>query len=179
MKKTTQLFLAIAAIAAITFTGCKGGVNKSDPKAVLSAFFERLAKKDLDGAAKLATKDSKSTLDMMKKALEMEAKQKDKDVKTEDPTEEFKNIEYGEPKINGDEASVPAKSPKNDSFFDFPLKKEDGAWKVDFSMSTLMKMGMNGKENAMDQLDNDIDDSLHREEAQRISDSIIGTMPKP
>jgi Domain of unknown function (DUF4878) len=145
MKKLTTL-LCIAGAIAILATGCKGkdGVA-NDPKAVVVAFFERMAKKDIDGAAKLATKDSKSTMDMMKKGMDMAEKMKDtmKDAKAKDDTEGFKDVEFGETKVDGDNATVAITNKKKAQTFEFPLKKEGGAWKVDFTMGTLMKMGMN------------------------------------
>ena len=77
-----------------------------------------------------------------------------KDKEKEDPTEEFKNMEVGEAKISGDNATVAVKNKKKDEEVEFPLKKEDGAWKVDFSMATLMKMGMNQK-NKHSEMNND------------------------
>lgn len=76
-------------------------------------------------------------------------KDKMSDVKESDGTEEFKNMKIGEAKIDGDNATVSVTNPSKDNkSFDFPLKKEEGKWKVDFSMGTLMKMGMSeaGKE---------------------------------
>lgn len=144
--------------------GCKGkdSVNGGDPKTVLIAFFERMSKKDLEGAAKLATKDSKSTMEMMKKAMEMGETMKDKmgdgKVEENDPAEEFKNMKIGEAKIDGDNATVSVSNPsKGEQAFDFPLKKEDGQWKVDFSMSTLMKMGMNEANKTMNNNDNNFE----------------------
>jgi PBP1b-binding outer membrane lipoprotein LpoB len=59
MKKVMNSIFAVA-VTALIITGCKGKDGVADnPKAVLVAFFERMAKKDLEGAAKLATKDSK------------------------------------------------------------------------------------------------------------------------
>lgn len=149
MKKILFALTCVALLSTIII-GCKGkdSVNGGDPKTVLIAFFERMSKKDLEGAAKLATKDSKSTMEMMKKAMDMGETMKDKmgDGKVEetDPAEEFKNMKIGEAKIDGDNATVSVSNPsKDDRTFDFPLKKEEGLWKVDFSMSTLMKMGMN------------------------------------
>jgi hypothetical protein len=145
MKKIFSSILIITMIGIIA-TGCGGGsMSSAGPKEVLVAFFEKLSKKDLDGAAKLATKDSKSTMDMMKKAFDMSEKMKDQMKDKEDPAEEFKNMEIGEAKINGDAATVAVKNKKKESEIEFPLKKEDGAWKVDFSMATLMKMGMDEK----------------------------------
>jgi hypothetical protein len=145
MKKIFSFLLLAIAMGSI-FTGCGGGgMSNASPKEVLVAFFEKLAKKDIEGATKLATKDSKSTLEMMKKGLDMAEKMKDQIKDKEDPTEEFKNMEVGEAKITGDAATVAVRNKKKDQEVEFPLKKEDGAWKVDFSMATLMKMGMDEK----------------------------------
>jgi len=144
MKKTVSYFLMACTIM-ILAAGCKGkDAVANDPRAVVIAFFERMSKKDLEGAAKLATKDSKGTLDMMKKAMDAGEKMGIKDTSSsDDPSKDFKNMVIGEAKINGDNATVSVSNPsKDDKIKDFPLKKEDGQWKVDFSMATLMKMGM-------------------------------------
>jgi hypothetical protein len=167
MKKTTQLFLAMMAMTAIAFTSCGGGSN--DPKTVVKNFFEKLSKKDVDGAAKYATASSKSTLDMMKKGLEM-ADKMPKESKEKDPSEEFKNMEFGEARISGDTAYVPV-GKKGEKTSDIPLVKEDGKWKVDFSMGTLMKMGNDGKDDSMEDLDHLDSDSV-KQEVNRLTDSI-------
>ena len=46
-------------------------MSNAGPKEVLHEFFERMGKKDFEGAAKLATKDSKSMLDIMKQGMAM------------------------------------------------------------------------------------------------------------
>ena len=168
MKKLLSAF-TLAAVVISFLTGCKGkdAVSGGDPKTVFTAFFELMAKKDFEGAAKLATKESKGTMDMMKKAMDMGETMKDKigDVKEKDNTEDFKNMQIGEAKIDGDNATVSVTNPgKDNATFAFPLKKEGGDWKVDFSMGTLMKMGMNeaGKkmnENKGDEEINDYDPS--------------------
>src|SRR5690349_24119647 len=114
MKKIFSFFLLAIAMGSIS-TGCGGGgMSNASPKEVLVAFFEKLSKKYIDGATKLATKDSKATMDMMKKGLDMAEKMKDqiKDKEKEDPTEEFKNMEVGEAKINGENATVAVKNKK-------------------------------------------------------------------
>jgi hypothetical protein len=145
MKKKITPFLISAAVM-ILAAGCKGKDSVSnDPRAVLITFFERMAKKDIDGAAKLATRDSKSTMQMMKKAMDAAEQigEMPGAVKKNDPSEDFKKMQIGEARINGDNATVSVTNPsKDNNTFDFPLKKEDGNWKVDFSMGTLMKMGM-------------------------------------
>jgi hypothetical protein len=152
MKKMNFLLVAIVFMTA-AFTGCSG--SSGDPKSVLVAFFDKMSKKDIDGAAKLATKESKPTLDMMKKAIDMGEKFKDASKKEEDPAEDFNNMVIGDAKIDGDMATVSVTNKKKNETFDFPLKKQDGSWKVDFSMATLTKMGMDkaGKEGEMNKQD--------------------------
>jgi hypothetical protein len=142
MKKLTNVFLLAGAIALLA-VGCKGkgAAAGGDPKTVITAFFEKMAKKDIDGAARLCTKDSKSTMDMMKKG--MDAAEKMGEMKGKDDTEDFKDMVVGDAKIDGDDATVSITNKKKEETIEFPLKKEDGAWKVDFTMGTLMKMGMN------------------------------------
>ncbi len=145
MKKIFGFFLVVAFVAPI-FIGCKGKDSvANDPKVILTTFFERMSKKDIDCAAKLATKDSKGTLDMMKKGMEAAEKMKGMGgAEEKDPTADFKKMTFGDAKIDGDKATVAVTNPaKGKEPFEFPLVKEGGEWKVDFSMSTLMKMGMN------------------------------------
>jgi len=158
MKKVMNSIFAVA-VTALVITGCKGKDGVADnPKAVLVAFFERMAKKDLEGASKLATKDSKSTMDMMKKAMDMAEKMKGTEKTEEDPAEDFKNMVVGDAKIDGSNATVSVTNKKKNETVEFPLKKEDGSWKVDFSMATLMKMGMDkAKEDGTEINPEDID----------------------
>jgi len=76
----------------------------------------------------------------------------------EDPAEDFKNMVVGDAKIDGSNATVSVTNKKKNETVDFPLKKEDGSWKVDFSMGTLMKMGMDkAKEDGTEINPEDID----------------------
>lgn len=173
--------LAVAVIA-LAIAGCKGKDGVADnPKAVLIAFFERMSKKDLEGAAKLATKDSKGTMDMMKKAMDMAEKMKGTQKEDDDPAEDFKNMEVGDAKIDGDNATVSVTNKKKNETVDFPLKKEGGSWKVDFSMGTLMKMGMDkakqdGKE--IDQEDIDKMKNFNMDSLQNQINSALDTVKK-
>ena len=181
MKKVMNSILAVAVIA-LAIAGCKGKDGVADnPKAVLIAFFERMSKKDLEGAAKLATKDSKGTMDMMKKAMDMAEKMKGTQKEDDDPAEDFKNIEVGDAKIDGDNATVAVTNKKKNETVDFPLKKEGGSWKVDFSMGTLMKMGMDkakqdGKE--IDQEDIDKMKNFNMDSLQNQINSALDTVKK-
>ncbi|HNR17262.1 MAG TPA: DUF4878 domain-containing protein [Chitinophagaceae bacterium] len=181
MKKVMNSILAVAVIA-LAIAGCKGKDGVADnPKAVLIAFFERMSKKDLEGAAKLATKDSKGTMDMMKKAMDMAEKMKGTQKEDDDPAEDFKNMEVGDAKIDGDNATVSVTNKKKNETVDFPLKKEGGSWKVDFSMGTLMKMGMDkakqdGKE--INQEDIDKMKNFNMDSLQNQINSALDTVKK-
>lgn len=154
MKK---LFMAVAIVAGtIFFVGCGGSVG--DPKATLTAFFDALSKKDIEGARKLATADSKQMLDMMEMGMKMDKGN------TESEKYDKSRMEIGEAKIDGDKATVAVKDKKEGESVNFTLKKESGAWKVAFDKSSIMQMatdkmaekGMNSDslQQAMDQIKN-------------------------
>ena len=146
MKK---LFVALFAFSAMYMVSCKTGGG--DPKAVLSSFFDAMAKKDIATARTLATKDSKSMFDMMEMAMKM------KDNTAEDKTDEKfdkSKMQMGEAIIDGDKATVNVKETKTGDAIDFMLKKEDGSWKVAMDMGSLMSMGAEKmKEKGMDDMD--------------------------
>lgn len=133
MKK---LLVVLLAFSALYFSSCKSG--GSDPKVVLTGFFDAMAKKDIAAARKLATADSKSMFDLMEMGMKM------KDNTMEDKTDEKfdkAKMEIGEAKIEGDKATVSVKEIKSGEAINFILKKEDGAWKVAMDMGSLMNMG--------------------------------------
>lgn len=137
MKK---MLFAVAAFAVITLSACKGGGNAATPEAAVKGFMEKMAKMDIDGAKKYATKESASVLDMMKMGVEM-AKKMGGD-KADSEMEKMKNakIEYGTPKIDGDNATIAVTTISGDDkeTKDIKLKKEDGSWKVAFDKSSMM-----------------------------------------
>nr|HQV07186.1 hypothetical protein [Chitinophagaceae bacterium] len=74
--------------------------------------------------------------------------------------------------IDGDNATVEVtNTAKSDKSFKFPLVKENGAWKVDFSMGTLMKMGMNQSKSMMNNDDNG-DDSMNPSDTTNAMDKL-------
>lgn len=167
MKKLVIVSL-FAGMLGILVPGCKGKDKAAggDPKAVTLAFFEAMSKKDIDGAAKYCTKESKATLDMMKKAIDAAEKMKGSGMENKDDgTDDFKDMVVGDAKINGDNATVAVTNKKKEETVEFPLKKEDGDWKVDFTMGTLMKMGMDAKkgkgENLFDDIKNEGDTTMN------------------
>ena len=133
MKK---FLFAIVLLSSVSFISCNSGGG--DPKAVLTQFFEALSKKDMEAARKLATKDSKSMLDLMDMGMKMSKESDNKE------TDKFKkdNMEFGEPKIEGDKATIAVKEKSSGESINFTLKKEEGAWKVAFDKASMMNMGM-------------------------------------
>lgn len=144
MKK---FFMAIALASCVCLiTGCSSG---GDPKATLSAFFNAMSKKDIAAARKLSTEDSKGMLDLMEKGLTTQ-----QDNAETDKYDKSK-MEIGEPKIDGDKATIAVKEKGSDETVNFTLKKESGTWKVAFDKASIMEMAtdkMNEKGVSIDSL---------------------------
>lgn len=151
-----RILTATLFLFTVSLFSCKSG---GDPKVVLGDFFDALSKKDIVKARTLATADSKSMLDMMEMGLKMA---KDEPV---DPQFDKSNLEMGEPKIEGDKATVEVKEKKSGESMKYTLKKEEGKWKVAFDKATMMEMGSEqlgneGVENIEEELDEINVDSL-------------------
>jgi hypothetical protein len=140
MKK---IILSVAVSLAFGIMGCN--TNSSDPKGVLMSFMDALMKKDIEGAKKLATKDSEAMLGMIQMGMSMAPDS------TKDKTYDKNSMEFGDAKIEGDKATVPVKDKKSGESTMYTLKKESGAWKVAFDKATMTKMGTDKmKEKGMD-----------------------------
>ena len=152
MKK---LLMAAVVCSAIFFAGCKG-TDTSDPKAVLTSFFDALTKKDISGARKLATSESKSMLDMMEMGMKMGGDKKD------DGKYDKSKMEFGDAKIEGDKATVAVKDKNSGETTNFTLKKEGGGWKVAFDKSSMMNMGMDKMKEHSGDIDSSINNGLDK-----------------
>ena len=130
MKKI--LFAAVM-FGVILFTGCKTS-DSGDPKAVLSEFFDALAKGDIEKAKTLATPESQSMLGLMEMGMKNNKEEMSKFDKTK--------MQFSTAVIDGDKATVPVKETTSGETVNYPMKKIDGKWKVAFDKSSLMTMGM-------------------------------------
>lgn len=148
MKK---ILFALVILSGIFLSGCKSN-NSSDPKAVLSDFFDALSKKDIEKARTLATEDSKSMLDMMDMGMKMS-----KDTGTDTKFDRSK-LEIGEAKIDGDKAVISVKETTSGETMNYTMKKEKGAWKVAFDKSSLMGPNMDKINEATDSLKMNMND---------------------
>ncbi len=168
--------VAFSLVAAILLISCSS-VTSNDPNAVLQEFFEHLAKKDIDGATKYVTSDSKPTMQMMKKGLDMAEKMKDS-LPQSDPMKDFQDVVIEPARVMGDSAFIVVKSKSQQRpDAEFKLLKQSNGWKVDFTMSTLMRMGMKSVQSQGDE----IRDSIHvnSEEIQKgmkMADSVLKNM---
>ena len=152
MKK---ILFAISILCLGGFVSCKS-VSSDNPNEVLSQFFDAMAKQDTVKIKALSTKDSEQMLSMMKMGMSMaDAK---KDLEKYDKTK----MEFGTAIINGDNAKVPVKDKASGETVNFPMKKEDGKWKVAFDKSSIMEMGMekmkDSKSNLGDSLQKGMDE---------------------
>jgi len=138
MKKT--MFTLATGVMVALMMAC-GGANSNDPKTVTKNFFEALKTMNVDEAAKYATKESKSMLDLMKMGMSMAPKNMDS-LKADMAKQK---IEYSEPKSDGDVATITITTDGKEKT-DFKLKKEDGQWKVAFDKNSMMQSGMDKME---------------------------------
>lgn len=132
MKK---VLTAIILTSIIFVNGCNNAEH-GDPKTVLRAFFDAMSKQDWDGAKKYATVETGKTLDMLKTFASMGGTKKENDLKYDKD-----KMEFGEPRIEGDKATITVKEKGSTDATDMILKKENGNWKVAFDKATMMNMG--------------------------------------
>lgn len=135
MKK---LSIALALILSVSIFSCKTSDN--DPKTALTGFFQALEKKDIAKAKTFATKESDQMLSLLEMGLTMGGK--DSAASKEFDKYKAANMELGDPKIEGDKATISVKEKGNGEAMNYTLKKEEGKWKVAFDKSTVMGMGM-------------------------------------
>jgi len=180
MKK---IIVALFAFSALYMSSCK--TDSSDPKTVLTSFYDAMAKKDIAAARKLATADSKQMFDL----IEMGMKSTDSEM-----DDEFKelfdksNVEFGETKIDGNKATVNVKQTKSGESVNIVLKKESGSWKVAVDLNTMKGMasekmketGMSEEEirKMEEEMQNINLDSIKTmvEQAKRVRDSIKASL---
>ena len=130
--KNLSMVLCFACV--IILMGSCSSSPSGNPKATLLAFFNAMSKKDIESVRKLTTSESKGMIDMMQMGMNM----------ANDNLALAKydkaNLEIGEAVINGDEATVIAKEKTTGESVTFSLKKQEGAWKVAFDMTSMMQM---------------------------------------
>lgn len=171
MKK---ILTSVLLLATVGLFSCNSGGGS--PKDVLSNFFDALSKKDIAKARTFATKESKEMLDMMDMAMKMDNKE------ASESEYDKANMEMGEPKIEGDKATVPVKEKKSGQTVNYVLKKEDGKWKVAFDKGTMMSMGAEGMDEGIEnstEEDNSLDvDSLKESinQSLELADSTTATV---
>lgn len=173
MKKSIQLFAAITLIA-LSAARCGGDAANGSPREVLIAFAERMSKKDIDGAAKYATAESQVMLNMMKNLVN-NPRYKEQ-MSKQDMTEQFNEAEIGEAEINGDVAHVPIKSKKEGFDMKMPMKKENGAWKVDLTINSMMNSEMTKDGKALLDGEHGKLSADNLNQALRMKDSLMKTL---
>lgn len=164
-------------ITLVIMAACNN-VTGNDPNVVLQEFFEHLAKKDIDGASKYVTSDSKPTMQMMKKGLDMAEKTKDSALQN-NPMKEFEDVVIEPARIMGDSALITVRSKTNKRpNAEFKLIKQSNGWKVDFTMGTLMRMGAKaaGETSSPDLTDIGSIDSSDMKKGMEMADSILKNM---
>jgi hypothetical protein len=125
MKRIGAVVLVI-----MVLVGCKNNDNIDPPNKVFAGFADAFSKRDMAKVRSLCTADSKMTLDILEK------KSKDMGMPSMKQFDTSK-VTFGEAVIQGDNAVLPIKEKESGTTIDFPLKKEDGVWKIAFDAKTL------------------------------------------
>jgi hypothetical protein len=172
MKKLT---LTLTAAVMLLVIGCKSGGSGNDPKATLHAFLTALSKKDLKEARKHATKESESMLNLMEMGMNMADKSQKNETEDELKKMDPNNMVFGEPKIEGDKATVTITNKLENEPANFILKKEEGNWKVAFDKASMAEMA--GEKMKEENAGEDINmDSLTNELKNLNTDSLKAAM---
>jgi hypothetical protein len=142
MKRTLK-FSAVALLAVVVLWACGGSAG---PKSVGESFLSAMAKGDIEGAKKFASKESQASLEMMAGTSDAKKANPDK-------------IEVGDVKEEGDKATLSYK--ENGADKTLSLVKEDGAWKAAYSKGGNSDTGLEGLgeglEAAMDSASAEVD----------------------
>ncbi len=171
MKNISRLTKWLLA-SVIWLVACTSSPTSNDPNEVLSEFFEHLAKKDIDGASRYVTSDSKFTLQLLKSGLGMAEKMKGA-LPQEDFTKELEQVVVEPARVVGDSAFISVKSAKESGFeTEFKLLKQNDGWKVDFSTATLMQMGAKNAQEGIDSVLPEINKE-EIEKGMQLADSML------
>ena len=127
------IFLLLITFCTITIAGCKTG---NEPKSILSKFVEAVGNKDFATAQKYATPESSSMLGLLEMGMRMAPDS------TKGKNYDFKQLEYGDTKIEGDKATIAVKNKTSGETTNYTLKKIGTEWKVAFDKAS-MKPGGN------------------------------------
>lgn len=123
MRKSIIIALIVSCFL---FSGC----GNNDPKSTLRNFMSALVTKDVSRAKKYVTPESEATLQLVIAGI--------KDVKDEKFIRD--SLDLGEPKIEGDRATIVVMQKGSTDKVNYVLKKVNGQWKVAFDEDTINHM---------------------------------------
>lgn len=124
-----KLALGTLSILAFLALGCARTANEPGPVAV--EFMSRLSQLNFNGAAELATEESKPMLLMMSGFLVNIPEDQQKELEEQKKAAAAQSIQVVESVEDGDKATVTLKIGEEDQKVD--LQKVNGEWKVNFS----------------------------------------------
>lgn len=166
LRSGSFFFLLTLAIA------CKT-TPKDDPKAVAEAFTEALIKEDFDGAAKYATRESQSTIEMLKSAAKITKMFGGKEGEL---NADFfqgakgKELTYTDPTMDGTDRATISVMADGKEIRLLILKREETVWKVAIDISTIMDVERTNIEDATTPILNQADSVI--DNLQEMTDSI-------
>ncbi len=163
MNHPLRMLLAVAGLTLLTF--CTPAAE--DPKVAAKSFFEAFVAQDYNKAAKFATKDSKTLLDLLKSMEELGNPMDLFPVAAS--KENLEKIVYGDPVIDGDAATVAMTFESETQTI--KLLKEEGAWKVALDKDMLKERLSEKEVGTLNEINGSLEDAA-REIESLSSDSL-------
>ena len=162
------IYLLLIAFCTISIAGCKTG---NEPQSVLEKFIQAVGKTDFATAQKFATPESSSMLGLMEMGMKMAPDS------TKGKNYDYKQLEYGDTKIEGDKATIAVKNKTTGETTNYTLKKIGTEWKVAFDKASMKPGG-----NQMNSGFNNGSDSTNKikgsnQEIEDSSQSYIDSLP--
>ncbi len=121
------------------FISCSKKENKT-PNQVFLEFANALSKKDFTKAKQLSTAESQFVFSIIEDKL---SKNNSDVIQKFDTTK----VLFGNAVVKDNEAKIPITDKETKVTIDFPMKKEEGIWKVAFDMNSLKEMTIGTLEN--------------------------------
>jgi hypothetical protein len=132
-KNLKKIFLLVIAGLLLNMVSCNSKVN-DDPRTVLSSFLTAVASKNFNQAKHYTTPDSEGMMDMA--AVSMSKKPDS----LQQADYGIKNLDIGQPVLNGSYATIAVKNKNGGDSIYFSLRKEGAEWRVSLNISALYQL---------------------------------------
>lgn len=134
--KSMFLPLATVLLFMLVFNSCK--TKATDPNSAAKGFTEALMNDDFDAAEDFATRESHSTLEMLKSAKQMSEPSGSQESMNIMKAAVGKTVTYSNAKMDGTDRAIISVMANGKEVTPLILKKEEGFWKVAYDIASIM-----------------------------------------